>query len=195
MNEAQAGEAGRGVQERRRSYLRLGIFIVVMVRWLREHELANPPIRLYPKIYSSHHDFSPHIPIYTMAPLSKTIATFPHPNLSAILTSLQKRSSSECAYYESSCSTHRLAIIIIIIAVGIVVSAILSLLFVRSRRSKNAKLMTAVQQRRMKMEEGWPSSVENETRYPSTTTTLYGAPPPYAPRRPERAARGDGDWR
>lgn len=112
-------------------------------------------------------------------------------NTSSILASLRKRSSSECAYYESSCSTHRLAIIIIIVAVCIIISAILSLLYVRSRRSKIAKLGAAMQHQRVEMNDDWPLSTENTTK-PETTC---GAPPPYEPRRPERIAIPTENWR
>ncbi|KAH7078988.1 hypothetical protein BKA63DRAFT_488675 [Paraphoma chrysanthemicola] len=125
--------------------------------------------------------------------LTTTPSSNPHPNLSAILTSFQKRSSSDCSYYETSCGTHRLAIMIIIICVGIMVSAILSTLYIRSHRHKAAKLRTIEQQhQRMKMNhEGWPSSIVNEARY----AVPQGAPPPYEPRRPDRVARVDGEWR
>jgi hypothetical protein len=126
-----------------------------------------------------------------MAPISHTSKTFPHPNFNAILTSLQKRTSSDCAYYESTCSTHRLAIIIIIIAVGVVVSAILSLLYVRSCRSKAAKQRATVLQQRMKLNDGWQTTMANETRYGATNDV----PPPYEPRRPERVARMGENWR
>lgn len=131
---------------------------------------------------------------FTMAPLP-TSTSITHPNLTYILSHITKRAYSECAYYESSCSTHRLAIIIIIIAVGIVVSAILSLLYVRSRRSRAAKMRASVQQRRVKMSsEDWP--LPNETRYPVERVVGYGAPPPYEPRRPERVVRNGGrEWR
>jgi len=126
-----------------------------------------------------------------MAPISQTATGFSHQNLNAVLTSLVKRSSSECAYYESSCSTHRLAIIIIIIAVGIIISAILSLLYVRSRRSKAAKLRATMQQQRVKSNDNWQMSTENGTR----PTFPYGAPPPYEPRKPERIAIPTENWR
>jgi hypothetical protein len=126
-----------------------------------------------------------------MAPISHTSKIFPHPNFTAILTSLQKRTSSDCAYYESTCSAHRLAIIIIIIAVGVVVSAILSLLYVRSCRSKAAKHRATVLQQRMKMNNEWQTTMAHETRYGATND----APPPYEPRRPERVARTGETWR
>jgi hypothetical protein len=54
---------------------------------------------------------------------------------------LTKRSysSNDCPSTSSTCSSHRLAIIVIICFVAIIVSGILSLLYVRSRRSKAAK--------------------------------------------------------
>jgi hypothetical protein len=101
-------------------------------------------------------------------------------------TTLAKR-DSDCTYYDTSCSTHRLAILIIIICIGIIVSAILSLLYVRSRRSKVAKLRAAMQQQhRTKTHDGITT-----WRAPSD---MQGAPPPYAPRRPERVARANGEW-
>ncbi|KAF2031316.1 hypothetical protein EK21DRAFT_99862 [Setomelanomma holmii] len=120
-------------------------------------------------------------------------STNAHPNLAAILTSLHKRSfSSDCTYYETSCGTHRLAIMVIIICVGVLVTAILSTLYIRSHRNKNAKLRAIEQQRmRMKMNEGWPSSMVNSPTY----VVPQGAPPPYEPRKPERVARVDEDWR
>lgn len=48
-------------------------------------------------------------------------------------------SSNDCPSTSSTCSSHRLAIIVIICFVAIIVSGILSLLYVRSRRSKAAK--------------------------------------------------------
>jgi hypothetical protein len=101
-------------------------------------------------------------------------------------TALAKR-DSDCTYYDTSCSTHRLAILIIIICIGIIVSAILSLLYVRSRRSQAAKLRAAMQQQhRTKTHDGITT-----WRAPSD---MQGAPPPYAPRRPERVARANGEW-
>jgi hypothetical protein len=125
-------------------------------------------------------------------PQTSTTSANSHSNLAIILTSLYKRSSSsDCAYYETSCGTHRLAIMIIIICVGILVSAILSTLYIRSHRHKAAKLRSIEQQRmRMKMNEGWPSSMV----IAPTHSAPQGAPPPYEPRRPERVARADGEW-
>jgi len=120
-----------------------------------------------------------------MAPLN----TLTHPNVNAILTSLHKR-DADCTYYDTSCSYHRLAILIIIIAIGIIVSAIFSLLYVRSRRSKASKLRASMQQR-PKANAPW-EDYNAPTAYTSPTTEA--APPPYEPRRPERAARA-AEWR
>jgi hypothetical protein len=101
----------------------------------------------------------------------------------APITTLTKR-DSDCTYYSASCSTHRLAILILIIGVGIIVSAIISLLYVRSRRSKAAKLRASMR----------PKTLEDITTWRAPSDGL-GAPPPYAPRRPERVARtGNGEW-
>jgi hypothetical protein len=108
----------------------------------------------------------------------------------APLNTLRKR-DSDCTYYDASCSTHRLAIMIIIICIGIVVSAILSLLYVRSRRSKAIKLHASMQQR-PKANVPW-EDYNAPAMYNSPTA--YGAPPPYEPRRPERAARATAEWR
>jgi hypothetical protein len=126
--------------------------------------------------------------ISKMAPLAQLL----HLNPSNILTSgiLHKRDSS-CTYYDTSCSTHRLAIMIIIICVGILVSAILSLLYVRSRRSKIAKLRASTTNTSDRF--GTWQATTNTTRM--YEVQQYGAPPPYEPRRPERAARGNREWR
>jgi hypothetical protein len=101
----------------------------------------------------------------------------------APITTLTKR-DADCTYYSTSCSTHRLAILILIICIGIIVSAILSLLYVRSRRSKAAKLRASMR----------PKTHENITTWRAPFDEL-GAPPPYAPRRPEKVARaGNGEW-
>lgn len=102
------------------------------------------------------------------------------------LPSLHKRDSS-CTYYDASCSTHRLVILIIIIAIGIIVSAILSLLYVRSRRSKANKIRLQAQFQRQQM--------QVQQQRSSTWNSTTSAPPPYEPRKPERAARGASDWR
>jgi uncharacterized membrane protein len=111
------------------------------------------------------------------------ITTYSH-----IFTTLHKR-DSDCTYYDTSCSTHRLAIMIIIICVGIIVSAILSLLYVRSRRSKAAKIRASIQQQqRMKVNEEY-------TSWHASPEVQHGAPPPYEPRRPERVARANNsEW-
>ncbi|OAL06060.1 hypothetical protein IQ06DRAFT_343301 [Phaeosphaeriaceae sp. SRC1lsM3a] len=96
---------------------------------------------------------------------------------------LHKRDSS-CTYYDASCSTHRLVILIIIIAIGIIVSAILSLLYVRSRRSKANKMRLQSQRQQAQIQERF-----------SAWDPSAAAPPPYEPRKPERAARASADWR
>jgi hypothetical protein len=101
----------------------------------------------------------------------------------APITTITRR-DSDCTYYSTSCSTHRFAILILIVCVGIIVSAIISLLYVRSRRSKAAKLRASM---RIKTH-------EDITTWRAPPDGL-GAPPPYAPRRPERVARaGNGEW-
>jgi hypothetical protein len=125
----------------------------------------------------------------TMPPLTLPYPYIPSSSISSTHTILQKRDSS-CTYSDASCSTHRLAILIIIICVGIIVSAILSLLYVRSRRSKAAK-MRANMQHRMKANK-WQASSDIGRAY--GTPAMEGAPPPYEPRRPERVARVE-EWR
>jgi hypothetical protein len=80
---------------------------------------------------------------------------------------------------------------IIIICVGILVSGILSILYVRSRRSKSAKLRASM----VKRNDGFGTWEVSTDRVRLYDVQQYGAPPPYTPRRPERAARADGDWR
>ncbi|EAT92278.1 hypothetical protein HBI56_004320 [Parastagonospora nodorum] len=121
-----------------------------------------------------------------MAPLN----TLTHHSVNTILISLHKR-DADCTYYDASCSYHRLAILIIIIAIGIIASAILSLLYVRSRRSKAAKMRASMQQR-PKANAPW-ENYSAPAAYTSPTTD--SAPPPYEPRRPERAARAAAEWR
>lgn len=119
----------------------------------------------------------------------------PNPHLIA-----RYSSDSSCSYYDTTCGTHRLAIMIIIISVGILVSTILSLLYVRSRASKNRKMQIAASQRRAIMRiknqnHGWMSANEIDARYGAPPATQGGlAPPPYEPRMPERVARAEG-WR
>jgi hypothetical protein len=142
-----------------------------------------------------------------MAPL-----TLPYPYMPSTLytrNTLQRRDSS-CTYSDTSCGTHRLAILIIIICVGIIVSAILSLLYVRSRRSKATKMRANMQHRikasevnewhvstqanmqhRIKMNE-WQASSDIGRAYGAPA--MDGAPPPYEPRRPDRVARVE-EWR
>jgi hypothetical protein len=120
-----------------------------------------------------------------MAPLAQT----PHHTspISSILTTnfLRKRDTS-CTYYDASCGMHHLVITGIIIFVAVLISGITLLLCVRSQRSKALKLRAA----RTK------STDVLTTWQPATVRIrMYdGAPPPYTPRRPERAARV-GEWR
>jgi hypothetical protein len=141
-----------------------------------------------------------------MAPIFPTLPSLAIP-------SIHKR-NYECTYYDATCSTHRLVVMIIIIVVGILVSAILSLLYVRSRRSKAAKsrvynhhqhikmhdalvsqTLDRPQRRRqqhVKMHDAWANQTldrpqrRRQERHEGFGG-MYGAPPPYTPRRPERA--------
>lgn len=121
-------------------------------------------------------------------------------------------SDSTCTAYDTSCGTHRLAIMIIIICVGILVSGILSFIFVRSRARRIARERLRIQQmHQQKLNDSFLGTA-GPYPVPSTTTTTtmndtrksktgmgmeMGAPPPYSPRRPERAydaGAGQG-WR
>jgi hypothetical protein len=120
-----------------------------------------------------------------MAPLAQS----PHHTSSTLFiltTGLLRKRDSSCTYYDASCGMHRLVITGIIIFVAVLIFGILSLLCVRSQRSKALKLRAA----RMK---------SNDALITCQPTTVHvrmyeGAPPPYTPRKPERVARVD-EWR
>jgi hypothetical protein len=115
-----------------------------------------------------------------MAPLNSYSSLFSTP---------PHKRDDNCTYYDASCSTHRLALMIIIICVGILVSAILSLLYVRSRRSKAAKIRASMYHQRVKAND------EGFSTWQASTAQDGAPPPPYEPRRPERVARINGEWR
>jgi hypothetical protein len=166
--------------EQRRSNRDGGIFIMTVMTKLasstRTYLLSLPTNTLR---YHQRYNLSKQTKHFTMAPLNTQSSLFS--------TVLHKR-DEDCTYYDASCSTHRLALMIIIICVGIIVSAILSLLYVRSRRSKAAKIRASMYQQRVK-----PNHEEFSTWQASSMRD--SAPPPYEPRRPERVARIDGEWR
>jgi hypothetical protein len=95
------------------------------------------------------------------------------------------RRSSECSYYDSNCSTHRLAAVIIIVAVVLMVTSILTMLYVRSRATRAVKLKAQSNLRRFKLEESLKAQREGQ-QYEGFSG-MYGAPPPYTPKQPERA--------
>jgi hypothetical protein len=111
-----------------------------------------------------------------MAPLVQT-----HTNPITFTTGLRKRDLS-CTDYDASCGMHRLAILIF---------GIVSLLCVRSQRSKALKLRAS----RMKSNDAFSTWQPTTNRVRLYEAQMYGSPPPYTPRKPERAARADGDWR
>jgi hypothetical protein len=93
--------------------------------------------------------------------------------------------SSECSYYDSNCSTHRLAAVIIIVAVALMVTSILIMLYVRSRATIAVKLKAQSNLRRFKLEESLEAQREGQ-QYEGFGG-MYGTPPPYTPKQPERA--------
>jgi hypothetical protein len=120
-----------------------------------------------------------------MAPLVQT-----HTNPITFTTGLRKRDFS-CTDYDASCGMHRLVITGIIIFVAILIFGIVSLLCVRSQRSKALKLRAS----RMKSNDAFSTWQPTTNRVRLYEAQMYGSPPPYTPRKPERAARADGDWR
>jgi hypothetical protein len=106
------------------------------------------------------------------------------PSLHKRVAPIFKR-SSQCSYYDANCSTHRLTAIVIIVAVALMVTSILTMLYVRSRATRAVKLKAQSNLRRFKLEESLKAQREGEQR--EGFGGIYGAPPPYTPTRPERA--------
>ncbi|KAF1841753.1 uncharacterized protein K460DRAFT_369757 [Cucurbitaria berberidis CBS 394.84] len=109
-----------------------------------------------------------------MAPLPPTLQTLPT-SVENILTNIHKR-SSDCTYYDTSCNTHRIAILVIIVFVGALFGLTLSFYYARGRKRRTARERAsriATQHKRM----GDPFN-----------GMAYEAPPPYMPKVPENVA-------
>jgi hypothetical protein len=122
----------------------------------------------------------------TMAPLPTTTPASASP-ASNILATLPKR-SLECTYYDTSCSTHRIVILIIFIVCGFGIGGMLALVYFRGRRRRSER----ERQARLRRE-----NMQLRSPFNNRKLVLGGAfdapPPPYAPRlprKPESVAKG-----
>ncbi|KAH8719350.1 hypothetical protein GQ44DRAFT_712272 [Phaeosphaeriaceae sp. PMI808] len=128
-----------------------------------------------------------------MAPLAQPLT---NPNANNVLASLRRR-GYECSQYDTSCDTHGVVVKVAIVCVVVMVSGIVSALFIRARRRHLAKLRNTSQhqhQYQLHLNKSLQQS-SGATLNPQLDGSYDAPPPPYVPRRPDTVARAGRDWR